>query len=52
MLIGTKQRIENLTLNIQINNCTTDYVNHFKFLGVTIHSNLTWNIYKKQMYVK
>ena len=44
MLIGTKQKIENLTLNIQINNCTIDYVNHFKLLGVTIDSNLTWNI--------
>ena len=44
MLIGTKQKIENLTLNIQINNCTIDYVNHFKLLSVTIDLNLTWNI--------
>ena len=44
MLTGTKQKIENLTLNLQINNCTIDYVNHFKLLGVTIDSNLTWNI--------
>ena len=36
--------MENLTLNIQINNCTIDYVNHFKLLGVTIDSNITWNI--------
>ena len=42
MVIGSKQRTENLKLNIFIKNSRIEQTRTFKLLGVNIDNNLTW----------
>ena len=42
MVIGSKQRTENLKLNIFIKNSRIEQTRIFKLLGVNIDNNLTW----------
>ena len=42
MLVGSRQKVNNLTLKIMINNIPVTYTRSFKLLGVTVDSNLTW----------
>ena len=41
MLVGSRKRVNNLTLKIMINNIPVTYTQAFKLLGVTVDSNLT-----------
>ena len=45
MLVGSKQKVNNLTLKTMINNIPVTYTQAFKLLGVTVDSNLTWFIH-------
>ena len=45
MLDGSRQKVNNLTLKIMINNIPVTYTQAFKLLGVTVDSNLTWGIH-------
>ena len=44
MLVGSRQKVNNLTLKIMINNIPVTYTQAFKLLGFMVDSNLTWVI--------
>ena len=55
MLVGSREKVYNLTLKIMINNIPVTYTQAFKLLGFTVDSNLTWGnhiIISKKLSVK
>ena len=52
MLLGTRQRINNLDLHVKIENTSLEMCNNSKLLGVVIDNCLSWNDHVEYLYKK
>ena len=52
MLLGTRQRINNLDLHVKIENTSLETCNNSRLLGVVIDNCLSWNDHIEYLYKK